>query len=66
MSIRLRTTAAALAVALEMTRSVRVSDASFAALARRLDARQLVEFIGTVATYNMVSRFLVGLGVEPE
>ena len=57
---------AALAVTLEMTRSVHVSDASFAALARRLDARQLVEFVGTVATYNMVSRFLVALGVEPE
>jgi alkylhydroperoxidase family enzyme len=57
---------AALAVAIEMTRSVQVSDASFDALARRLDAQQTVEFVGTVATYNMVSRFLVALGVEPE
>ncbi len=57
---------AALAVAVEMTRSVQVSDASFDALARRLDARALVELVGTVATYNMVSRFLVALGVEPE
>ncbi len=57
---------AALAVAVEMTRSVQVSDESFDALARRLDTRALVEFVGTVATYNMVSRFLVALGVEPE
>lgn len=57
---------AALAVAVEMTLSVNVSDASFEALARALPPRELVEFVGTVATYNMVSRFLVALGVEPE
>lgn len=57
---------AALSVTIEMTRSVAVSDASFDALARRLEARELVEFVGTVATYNMVSRFLVALGVELE
>ncbi len=57
---------AALAVAVEMTRSVEVSDASFDALARRLGVRDLVEFVGTVATYNMVSRFLVALGIELE
>jgi alkylhydroperoxidase family enzyme len=26
----------------------------------------VVELVGVVATYNMVSRFLVALGVEPE
>lgn len=57
---------AALTVAVEMTLAVKVSDASFDALARALPARELVEFVGTVATYNMVSRFLVALGVEPE
>ncbi len=57
---------AALAVAVEMTRAVRVPDATFAALAGRLDERELVEFVATVATYNMVSRFLVALGIEPE
>ena len=57
---------AALAVAVEMTLSVNVSDASFEALARALPPRELIEFVGTVATYNMVSRFLVALGVEPE
>lgn len=57
---------AALAVAIEMTRAVRVPDSDFAALARSLDERELVEFVATVATYNMVSRFLVALDVEPE
>jgi alkylhydroperoxidase family enzyme len=57
---------AALAVAIEMTLAVTVSDASFEALARALPARERVEFVGTVATYNMVSRFLVALEVGPE
>jgi alkylhydroperoxidase family enzyme len=30
------------------------------------DDRQLVELVGVVAAYNMVSRFLVALGIEPE
>ncbi|MCZ7561279.1 MAG: hypothetical protein M5U30_15520 [Burkholderiaceae bacterium] len=49
-----------------MTLAVKVSESSFDALAGALAARELVEFVGTVATYNMVSRFLVALGVEPE
>lgn len=57
---------AALAVAIEMTRSVRVPDPVFERLADALDERELVEFVGTVSAYNMVSRFLVALGVEPE
>ena len=57
---------AALAVAIEMTLAVTVSDASFEALARALPVRERVEFVGTVATYNMVSRFLVALEVGPE
>lgn len=57
---------AALAVAIASTRSVQVPDADFAALARLLGERQAVEFVATVAAYNMVSRFLVALGVEPE
>jgi len=28
--------------------------------------RHLVEIVGVIAAYNMVSRFLVALGVEPE
>ena len=58
---------AIIALALEMTRNVRVrratSDAARAALA---SDRQMVELVGIIATYNMVSRFLVALDVEPE
>lgn len=57
---------AALAVAIASTRSVQVPEADFAALARLLGERETVEFVATVAAYNMVSRFLVALGVEPE
>lgn len=57
---------AAVAVAIEMTRSVRVPDDDFEALARHLGDRGLVEFVATVAAYNMVSRFLVALEVDPE
>ena len=57
---------AALAVAIAMTRSVRVDDATFDALKAKLAEREVVEYVATVATYNMVSRFLVALGVEPE
>jgi alkylhydroperoxidase family enzyme len=52
---------------IEMTRQVQVSDATLAAAAAALpDQQQLVELVGVIATYNMVSRFLVALGVEPE
>ncbi|MCD6680690.1 MAG: carboxymuconolactone decarboxylase family protein [Burkholderiaceae bacterium] len=57
---------AALVVAIASTRTVKVPEADFAALAALLGERATVEFIATVATYNMVSRFLVALGIEPE
>lgn len=57
---------AALALTIEMTRQVRVADATFEAVRSRLGERETVELVGVVATYNMVSRFLVALGVEPE
>ncbi|WP_151447026.1 carboxymuconolactone decarboxylase family protein [Lacisediminimonas profundi] len=51
----------------EMTRNVQVSDASFDALRAALgNEQQVVELVAVIATYNMVSRFLVALGVEPE
>jgi alkylhydroperoxidase family enzyme len=51
----------------EMTLDVQVSDATFSAMQSALQSDQLVvELVGVVATYNMVSRFLVALGVEPE
>ncbi len=46
-----------------MTRSVTVSDELSAAVHDRLGTQQLVELTGTIAAYNMVSRFLVALHV---
>lgn len=57
---------AALALTIEMTRQVRVQDATFAEVRRHLSERQTVELVGVIATYNMVSRFLVALGVSPQ
>ncbi|MEO6340869.1 MAG: carboxymuconolactone decarboxylase family protein [Caulobacteraceae bacterium] len=55
---------AVLALAVEMTRDVTVSDAAFHLARRALGSDQaVVEMVGVVATYNMVSRFLVALGV---
>jgi len=58
---------ATLRLALEMTRSVHVADATFdeARTALADDAR-LVELVATIASYNMVSRVIVALGIEPE
>jgi len=58
---------AVIALAVEMTRTVEVSAATMATVRRALtNDRQVVEIVGVIATYNMVSRFLVALGVEPE
>jgi alkylhydroperoxidase family enzyme len=52
--------------ALEMTLHVKVADATFAALRQHFDTTQIVELTSAIATYNMVARFLVALGVSPE
>ncbi len=57
---------AAIALTVEMTRKVRVQDATFEAVRAHLGEQQAVELVGVIATYNMVSRFLVALGIEPE
>jgi AhpD family alkylhydroperoxidase len=57
---------ATLRLTAEMTRAVAVSDATMAEVRALLGDRGTVELVGVVATYNMVSRFLVALGVEPE
>ncbi len=58
---------AVLQLALEMTRDVKVSDATFERIQWALnDTQQIVELVGVVATYNMVSRFLVALQVDTE
>ena len=57
---------AVLAFAEESTRSVEISDATFDGVRPFLNPRQIVELMTTVAYYNMVSRFLVGLRVDLE
>jgi len=61
------TEAAVLRLTFEMTRLVKVNQATFEGVRSLLrDERQVVELVGTVATYNMVSRFLVALEVDSE
>ncbi len=51
----------------EMTRMVQVSAKTLEKVRKSLDNdRQLTEIIGVIATYNMVSRYLVALGIETE
>ena len=52
--------------AAQMTLDVKVSDAVFAALREHFDTTEIVELTSAIATYNMVARFLVALGVSPE
>lgn len=50
-----------------MTRDVTVDNVTFDAVSAILpNPQQVVELVGTIATYNMVARFLVALGIEPE
>jgi alkylhydroperoxidase family enzyme len=58
---------ATIRLTIDMTNEVKVSDLSFQAVRMALpDQRQLVELVGVIAAYNMVSRFLVALGVDAE
>jgi alkylhydroperoxidase family enzyme len=57
---------ATLALTEEMTRSIKVSDATMRRIRKLLPDDQVVELIGTIAGYNMVSRFVVATGVELE
>jgi alkylhydroperoxidase family enzyme len=57
---------AVLRMAVELTRDASVRDSTFASVLELLGERGTVELVAIVATYNMVSRFLVGLGIEPE
>ena len=52
--------------AAQMTLDVKVSDAVFNALREHFDETQIVELTSAIATYNMVARFLVALGITPE
>lgn len=55
---------AVLCIADEMTRSVEVSDGTFATVRGLFGEREVVEIVSTVACYNCVSRFLVALDGE--
>lgn len=58
---------AVIQLSIEMTRSVKVAEATMSTVSDALqNDRHLVELIGVIATYNMVSRYLVALGIEPE
>jgi alkylhydroperoxidase family enzyme len=57
---------ATIGLAFQMTTMIHVEDATFDTLLTHLGRAHAVELVGVVATYNMVSRFLVALGVEPE
>ncbi|MDD5285150.1 MAG: carboxymuconolactone decarboxylase family protein [Desulfuromonadaceae bacterium] len=58
---------AVIALTLEMTRTVKVRDSTFEDAKVSLpDDQSMVELVGVIAAYNMVSRFLVALGVESE
>ncbi|EHR72273.1 hypothetical protein BurJ1DRAFT_3465 [Burkholderiales bacterium JOSHI_001] len=49
-----------------MTRHVQVDDARVQAVRRQLGERQLVELVATIASYNMVSRFLEALQIHSD
>ena len=55
---------AALRLTLDMTREVAVRPEIIECARRLFGERQLVELMGTIAGYNMVSRFLVVLGID--
>lgn len=56
----------AIRYAIAMTRSVAVPDSLFKLLRARFSNTELVELTAAIATYNMVARFLVALGVDDE
>lgn len=57
---------AAMAYCDEMTRAIRVRDATFAAVRQAYDDKAIVEITATIAAYNMVSRFLEAIQVDHE
>jgi len=57
---------AALQLTTEMTRDVQAKKATIDKLRSLLPDQQVIELIGTIAGYNMVSRFLLATGVEIE
>ncbi len=57
---------AVLALVVEMTRQVKVSDATFARARAVMGSDQaMFELVGVIAAYNMVSRILLALALTP-
>ena len=56
----------AIQLTIQMTRDIQVSEHLMKRLNEALGSTQVVALVGTIAAYNMVSRFLIALGVEPE
>ena len=54
---------ATLALTIEMTRNVQIAKATLARVRAILPDQQVVELIGTISGYNMVSRFVVATGL---
>ena len=57
---------ATLALTYEMTRNITVADDTMKRVRAILPDQQVVELAGTIAGYNMVSRFVVAIGIELE
>jgi alkylhydroperoxidase family enzyme len=57
---------AALQLTVEMTRDVKPKQATIDKVRKLLPDEQVVELVGTISGYNMVSRFLLATGVEAE
>ncbi len=57
---------ATLALTREMTQDIAVSDVTMKRIRALLPDQEVVELVGTIAGYNMVSRFLIATGVELE
>jgi alkylhydroperoxidase family enzyme len=58
---------AVLQLTLEMTRDVAVDEATFRRASAAVgNTQKTVELIATIAAYNMVSRFLVALDLQPD
>jgi alkylhydroperoxidase family enzyme len=55
---------AVMRLTIEVTKKVRVTDATFAAVLDALDSkREMIELLGVVAFYNMAARFLIALEI---
>lgn len=57
---------ATLKLAREMSRNIEVSAETMQEIRALLPNEQVVEIVATIASYNMVSRFLVALGIDAD